>query len=110
VAREPFEPADGAYCDTVTASSPPNSIIGLLVLEGADAPAGTEVMVAFDGVPGPVAATREAGGYRIDFGVSTDASCANKAGAELSVVINGVEYASGRVVGSAAAIRFDIVE
>jgi hypothetical protein len=92
----------------VTSSSPPNSVIGLLKLNGAEAPAGTAVQVAFDGVPGPEARTREAGGYRVDFGVSTSAECANRAGAQISIIIDGIEYRTGREAGSAAAIRFDI--
>jgi hypothetical protein len=108
VSQAPFVPAEGNYCDTVTPSSPPNSGIGLLKIDGVDAPAGTTVQVAFDGVPGPEAVTREAGGYRVDFGIATSADCANRAGAAISIVIDGVEYETGRVVGSAAAIRFDI--
>jgi hypothetical protein len=110
VATATFVAAEGEYCDTVTQTSPPNSIFGLLEVGGEQLPAGTEVFVAFDGVPGPAEATREAGGYRVDFGPSTDSSCANKAGAEIAIVVNGVAYETGRVVGSAAAIRFDIVE
>jgi hypothetical protein len=79
-------------------------------LDGADAPAGTEVMIAFDGVPGPIQASSAAGGYRVDFGTSRDDACANKNGAEISIVIDGVEYETGRKVGDSAALRFDIVE
>jgi hypothetical protein len=105
-----FEPAEGEYCDTVSQSSPPNSVIGLLQIDGEDAPAGTEVMVAFDGVPGPAETTTAAGGYRVDFGVSTDDDCANKAGAEISIVIDGQAYESGVEVGQAAAFRVDVID
>jgi hypothetical protein len=67
-------------------------------------------MVAFDGVPGPVEATTAAGGYRVDFGVSTDDDCANKAGAEISIVIDGRAYESGVEVGQAAAFRVDVID
>ena len=105
---EPFEPATGNYCDTVTATSPPNSVFGLLKLDGTDMPAGTEVMVAFDGVPGPAEASKAAGGYRVDFGVATTGDCANKNGAKVSIVIDGTAYDTGQTVGSAVAFRFDI--
>jgi hypothetical protein len=110
VATATFVAAEGEYCDTVTATSPPNTLFGLLEIDGEPLPAGTDVRVAFDGVPGPVKATREAGGYRVDFGTTKDTACANREGAALSVIVDGVQYATGRTAGSAPAIRFDIVE
>jgi hypothetical protein len=79
-----------------------------LKLEGTDVPAGTDAMVAFDGVPGPTRATAAAGGYRVDYGVATTGDCANRNGAKISVIINGVAYDTGTTVGAAIAFRFDI--
>jgi hypothetical protein len=83
-------------------------MFGLLKLGGTDTAAGTEVMVAFDDVPGPAELTVAAGGYRVDFGVSKSGDCANKDGAKISIVINGQAYDTGVVVGEAVATRFDI--
>ncbi len=90
--------AGGEYCPNVSSSSPPNSVFGLFTIGGVDAPAGTEVGLAFDGVVGPVRATTAAGGYRVDYGAAPE-TCANRVGSGISVYYNGVLYPTGRTVG-----------
>jgi hypothetical protein len=99
--------AGGEYCPNVSSSMPPNSVFGLFTIGGAPAPAGTEVGLAFDGVVGPVRATAEAGGYRVDYNASID-TCANRVGAAISIYHNGVLYPTGQVVGGGPAFRFDL--
>ena len=96
--------AAGAYCSTISATSPPNTVIGLL-----NAPAGTSVSLAFDGLVGPTARTAAAGGYRVDYGAG-GADCANRVGAAISVVVNGRFYNTGQKVGDSPGrpVRFDI--
>ena len=90
--------AGGEYCPNVSSSSPPNSVFGLFTIGGVDAPEGTEVGLAFDGVLGPVRATKAAGGYRVDYGAAPE-MCANRVGSAISVYYNGVLYPTGRTVG-----------
>jgi hypothetical protein len=78
--------------------APPNAVIGTLTIAGAAAPAGTVVSLAFDGVAGPPKATREAGGYRVDYGAG-GADCANRVGAAISVIVNGQAFPTGSAVG-----------
>ena len=107
-------PADPSYCPGNTGSnappSPPNSVLGLLTINGAQAPAGTIVQLTFDGKVGPAARTREAGGYRIDF-AGGRAGCANQVGSAMGVRITGQVYDSGVKVGDPEMnpfLRFDI--
>ena len=101
--------AGGEYCPNVSSSSPPNTVFGLFTIGGVDAPAGTEVGLAFDGVLGPVRATKAAGGYRVDYGAAPE-TCANRVGAGISVYHNGVLYPTGRSVGDSpgAPVVFDL--
>ena len=104
---EPAVAAGGPYCDASSATTPPASVIGLLTIGGADAPAGTTVTLAFDGVPGPSTATAAAGGYRVDFWAATG-ECANVTGAAVSVIVDGQAFATGAAVGGSPLIRLDI--
>ena len=101
--------AGGEYCPNLSSSSPPNSVFGLFTIGGVDAPAETEVGLAFDGVLGPVRATKAAGGYRVDYGAAPE-TCANRVGAGISVYYNGVLYPTGRTVGDSpgAPVVFDL--
>lgn len=91
------------YCPNISQTSPPNTVIGLI-----DAPAGTSVSLAFDGVAGPTAVTAKAGGYRVDYGAGGQ-DCANRVGAAISVVVNGRSYSTGHTVGdSGPLLQFDI--
>lgn len=100
----PAVTSTSAYCPAISATSPPNSVIGLL-----NAPAGTSVSLAFDGVIGPTAVTASAGGYRVDYGTGGQ-DCANRVGAAISVVVNGTFYPTGHTVGDTPGLplRFDI--
>lgn len=109
---EPTQPpvvAGGDYCPTSDqSSSPPNSVFGLFRIGGVDVPAGATVSLAFDGVVGPSRTTTEAGGYKVSY-YAGPANCANRVGAAISVVYNGVAYPTGFAVGGEPAIRADIV-
>ena len=107
----PAVTAAGPYCSTISATSPPNTVIGIFTIGGTPAPVGTSVSLAFDGVVGPTAQTVAAGGYRVDYGAG-DADCANRVGAAISVVVNGRFYATGHTVGDSpgAPVRFDVPE
>lgn len=106
---------DPSYCPgssgTNAPPSPPNSVLGLLTIGGAPAPAGTLVQVVFDGKVGPAARTKEAGGYRVDYAAGI-AGCANQVGSVIGIKINGGQtFSSPAKVGDAAAnpfLRFDI--
>ena len=100
--------AGGVYCPSTDQSFPPNSIFGLFKVGGADVPAGATVSLAFDGVIGPSRTTTDAGGYRVDYNAAPS-NCANRVGAAISIVYNGVAYATGQTVGAGPALRFDIV-
>lgn len=106
-ATAPAVVAGGDYCPNLSSSMPPNSVFGLFTIGGAPAPAGTEVGLAFDGVVGPIRATAEAGGYRVDYNASID-TCANRVGAAISIYHNGVLYPTGQAVGAGPAFRFDL--
>ncbi len=111
---EPTPPpavASGPYCDNPSSNSPPNSVIGLLKSAGADVPAGASVSLAFDGVVGPTRATTAAGGYRVDYFAAGE-GCANRVGASIAVVYNGVFYPTGQTVGGSPGVpvRLDIAE
>ncbi|MGH2632993.1 MAG: hypothetical protein ACRDG3_06245 [Tepidiformaceae bacterium] len=57
--------------------------------------------LAFDGVPGPTGNSgTAAGGYHIDYAAAGN-SCANRVGAAITVIYNGVAYPTGHVVGDA---------
>lgn len=108
---EPTAPpvvAGGDYCASSDQSSPPNSVFGLFRVGGVDVPAGSTVTLAFDGVIGPSRTTTSAGGYRVDYNAGP-ANCANRVGAAISVVYDGVFYPTGFAVGGGPALRADIV-
>lgn len=90
--------AGGPYCNTVSATAPPNSVFGRLRAGGADVPAGTVVTLTFDGVPGPSKATTEAGGYKVNWAAAGE-GCANRAGAAIGVTVNGQHWETGASVG-----------
>lgn len=100
--------AGGDYCPPSDAStSPPNSVIGIFTIGGSPAPAGTSVSLAFDGVLGPTRLTGAAGGYRVDY-AAAQASCANRVGAAISVVYNGVYYPTGHTVGDSPGVPVNV--
>jgi hypothetical protein len=82
-------------------------VIGTLTIGGQPAPVGTGVTLTFNGAPGPSAAVRVAGGYRVDFAAG-GAGCANSVGAAIAVVVNGKTFAAGTVGGGEPVIRVDI--
>lgn len=92
--------AGGPYCNTVSQSGVPTRVFGVFSVGGFAAPAGALVALAFDGVAGPANQTPEAGGYRVDF-APAGADCANRVGAVITLVYNGVSYATGHTVGDA---------
>ena len=90
--------AGGPYCNTISATAPPNAVIGTLTIGGAAAPAGTVVSLSFDGVVGPSRETSAAGGYRVDYAAG-GADCANRVGASIAVIVNGQAFSTGATVG-----------
>lgn len=104
----PVAAAGGDYCPSSDNSFPPSSVFGLFRIGGVDVPAGATVSLAFDGVIGPSRTTTDAGGYRVDFNAAPE-NCANRVGASISVVYNGVSYATGLTVGGGPALRADVV-
>lgn len=103
--------AGGPYCKATSGplAGPPVRVFGTLMIGGVPVPAGTNVSLAFDGVYGPAEFTTDAGAYAIDFQAG-GTECANRAGAAISVVVNGRFFPTGYKVGDGAAgfIRFDI--
>jgi hypothetical protein len=98
----------GSYCPpSPGGSAPPNAIFGLLKINGEDAPVGTPVSLAFDGVIGPTVTTTSAGGYRILWGAG-GGDCVNKSGAALAVVVSGRLFDTGQLAGGNIVIRLDI--
>ncbi len=87
--------AGGPYCNNASSTAPPNSVIGLLTIGGAAAPAGTVVSLAFDGVVGPSQASAAAGGYKV-YWTAGGEGCANRVGAAISVVVNGQFFPTGQ--------------
>jgi hypothetical protein len=108
VQASPTAVAAGPYCNKLGPDTPPNSVIGTMTIKGSPVPAGKAVGLAFDGVPGPSQATRAAGGYRVDFSPG-DAACANRDGASIAIIVDGVLYPTPLVVGAAAGQRFDLL-
>jgi hypothetical protein len=103
---------DPSYCPaTGNPPSPPNSILGLLTIGGAPAPAGTVVQIVLDGKVGPARfVAAPGGGYRLDYAVG-GAGCPNRVGVSIGVLVNGVIVPTGKTVGSGGAgvpDRFDI--
>jgi hypothetical protein len=97
--------AGGPYCPPGDQNYPPNGrVAGALSLHGGAAPIGTLVTVAFDGVAGPSRATDESdakqGGYHVDFYIAAE-SCANRAGATISVIVDGQVFSTNGRVGGA---------
>ena len=101
--------AGGGYCDLRNSGRVPDGrVAGALVIDGRPVPAGTVVTLAFDGVPGPSRTTDTAGEYRVDFYIG-GSGCANRSGAGISVIVNGVAYSSGRgVPASGSLVPFSI--
>lgn len=103
--------AGGPYCPTISNGKPPSTVIGTFTIGGLAAPLGTTVTLAFDGVPGPAGNSGLApGGYHIDFAAG-GSHCANRAGAAITVIYDGVGYGSGQTAvadGSGAPIRIDV--
>ena len=106
-------PADPSYCGNTGSNappSPPNSMFGLLTINGAQAPAGTIVQIVFAGKVGPAVHTKQAGGYRVDY-AGGRSGCANQVGAAIAIRVNGQTFTSGVSVGDAEAnpfLRFDV--
>lgn len=105
--------AAGNFCDTVSATAPPTTVAGLITIGGAPAPADTVVYLAFGSRTGPTASvTAEDGrtGYSVAYATG-GADCINNVGASIGVVVNGVLYPTGHVIGDGAPfIRLDIAQ
>ncbi len=111
-ANSNLPPADPSYCPaTGNPPSPPNSILGLLTIGGAPVPAGTVVQIVLDGKLGPARfVAAPGGGYRLDYAVG-GASCPNRVGVSIGVLVAGQIVPTGKTVGSGGAgvpDRFDI--
>ncbi len=87
-----------AFCDSSSSTAPPTAVFGRLTIGGAKVPAGTTATLLFDGVAGYSASTREPGGYRVDYWAGSS-DCANRVGAEISVMVNGQAFPTGRSIG-----------
>lgn len=87
-----------AFCDSKSTTAPPTAVFGRLTIGGANVPAGTTATLLFDGVAGYSASTREPGGYRVDYWAGSS-DCANRVGAEISVMVNGQAFPTGRSIG-----------
>lgn len=96
----PVVTAGGPYCNTVGQTVTPHSVFGAFTIAGVAAPVGSVVSLAFDGVVGPGVKTTAAGGYKVVFSAG-GVECANRVGAVLSVVYDGVFYSTGHSVGDA---------
>lgn len=105
--------AAGNFCDTVSATAPPTTVAGLITIGGAPASADTVVYLAFGSRTGPTASvTVEDGrtGYTVSYATG-GADCINNVGASIGVVVNGVLYSTGHVIGDGAPfIRLDIAQ
>lgn len=108
-------PPDPSYCaGSQGPSVPPNAVFGTVTIAGVPAPAGTIVQLYFDGKAGPAdAATRgsSSSGYGIDYAAGSAASCSNKVGAAIQVVVAGKLFDTGLKVGDEAAnpvFRYDV--
>jgi hypothetical protein len=103
--------AGGPYCSTISNGRPPSTVIGTFTIGGVAAPLGTAVTLAFDGVPGPSGNSGlAAGGYHLDYAPG-GSDCANRVGATITVVYDGVAYGAGQTVradASGAPARIDI--
>jgi hypothetical protein len=79
---------------------PTARVAGALTRGGEPVPAGTvEVVLTFDGVPGPARLNTVDGGYAIDF-YSGGEDCANRVGAAIGVLVEGHAFPSGYTIGS----------
>ena len=87
-----------AFCDSSSSTAPSTAVFGRLTIGGAKVPAGTTATLLFDGVAGYSASTREPGGYRVDYWAGSS-DCANRVGAEISVMVNGQAFPTGRSIG-----------
>jgi outer membrane biosynthesis protein TonB len=105
--------AAGNFCDTISATAPPTTVAGLITIGGAPAPADTVVYLAFGSRTGPVASVTVEGdrtGYTVSYATG-GADCINNVGASIGVVVNGVLYPTGQVIGGGAPfIRLDIAQ
>lgn len=105
--------AAGNFCDTISATAPPTTVAGLITIGGAPASADTVVYLAFGSRTGPTASvTVEDGrtGYTVSYATG-GADCINNVGASIGVVVNGVLYPTGHVIGDGAPfIRLDIAQ
>ena len=78
------------------------------MIGGEPAPAGTVLGLAFDGAVATSTSIPQAGGYRFDFAVGDD-SCANRPGAAIGLVYDGVLYDTGfAVAAEPVPRRFDL--
>jgi hypothetical protein len=98
----PPPPSGRNYCSSTSEHPPGARVAGALLINGADAPAGTEVRLGFDGTVGPAKATEVVGGYGLDVW-SGGGDCANRAGAAIYVVVNGQWFPTGRTIGNDGA-------
>jgi hypothetical protein len=111
----PPPPGEG-YCSPsgLGIPNPPDTVFGLLTINGEPAPRLTLVTLTFDGHPGISAYTSAAGGYRVDYaagGQGHQPPCINQFGAAIGVLVNGQQVATGVLVGDPVAnpiLRFDV--
>lgn len=103
---------DPSYCALTGGTQQPSAVFGLVTIGGAPAPASAIVQLAFDGKAGPaerVTAGAGSSGYSLIFDTG-GAGCANRAGAAVSVLVNGRAFPTGLTVGDdrLIAYRFDV--
>ena len=102
----PPPPPGPGYCgpSPMTVPPPPDGrLAGTLTLNGVAAPAGTLVAVTFNGLPGPYAYTTDAGAYRVDYHLSSEAGCINQGTAAIGIWVGGVTKFTGVTASTAVA-------
>ena len=102
-------PPGPGYCKPSELSVPPppdGRIAGALTVNGSAAPAGTLVVITFDGKPGQYAYTADSGSYRIDYYVNSGAGCINNGSAVVGVSVGGVNKSTGATVTTTTANIF----
>lgn len=103
-------PVSYAYCESGGGGTPPSAIFGTVTIDGAAAPAGTNVTIAFDGVPalsGTVSVKGNAAGYRFLYGTG-GGSCTNRVGASISIIVDATAYSAPVTVGGGVATLFNV--
>ncbi|MCC7363425.1 MAG: hypothetical protein IT303_03560 [Dehalococcoidia bacterium] len=116
-AGDAVPPPDPSYCAPGQGGGSPETptlgIFGTVRIGGVAAPPGTLVQLAFDGKVGPgkrVEVANGQAGYGLSSITGPNAACANRAGAAVSILVNGVPVSTGKLLGDDTLIgfRFDI--